>query len=191
MPRSAATLFGLAFVAFSIGFNTWRYPIVWQMAGATTASAAPTPAAMKAAPAAADESPKPSAAAPTAQPGKLPAAEAQPATPSLMLGAQAAQKPIAGTANESAIGNARPLAAKPAMDVASLARPGPLDSNGLEKPLVPIPRMGAVAKVADTSGTASAVRRLPPVDPNVPPMGTYASGSSGDAIPIYPSTAIQ
>ena len=33
MPRSAATIFGLALVAFSIGFNTVRYPIVWDMVG--------------------------------------------------------------------------------------------------------------------------------------------------------------
>ena len=33
MPKMAATLLGLALVAFSIGFNTARFPIVWGMVG--------------------------------------------------------------------------------------------------------------------------------------------------------------
>ena len=45
MPKSAATIFGLALVAVSIGFNIWRYPIVWRMSGPTAPSTAQTAAA--------------------------------------------------------------------------------------------------------------------------------------------------
>jgi hypothetical protein len=34
MPRSAATIIQLTLVAFSIGFNTVRYPVVWEMLSA-------------------------------------------------------------------------------------------------------------------------------------------------------------
>ena len=38
MPRSAAAILGLTLVAFSIGFNTVRYPMVWEMIGPARAS---------------------------------------------------------------------------------------------------------------------------------------------------------
>jgi hypothetical protein len=38
MPRSAATMLGLMLVALSIGFNTVRYPVVWEMVGPVRAS---------------------------------------------------------------------------------------------------------------------------------------------------------
>jgi hypothetical protein len=38
MPRPAAVLLGLTLAAFSIGFNTARYPLVWEMVGPAKAS---------------------------------------------------------------------------------------------------------------------------------------------------------
>jgi len=174
MPRSAATIIGLALVAVSIGFNIWRYPIVWRMISPVAAPAAPrAPAAVEAS--------HPSAAASAVQPIKLPPAQPQPATPQpatppLMLATQGEPKPVRGPASDAA-----PAAAERGLPA----------STSLEKPLVPVPRMAAVAKPIGTADAAAAVRRLPPVDPNVPTMsGSYASGRS-DAIPIYPSTGIQ
>jgi len=43
MPKSAATGLGLILVALSIGFNTARYPVVWEMVGpARACEAAPS-----------------------------------------------------------------------------------------------------------------------------------------------------
>jgi len=93
-----------------------------------------------------------------------------------MLATQGEPKPVRGPASDAA-----PAAAEYGLSA----------STSLEKPLVPVPRMAAVAKPIGTADAAAAVRRLPPVDPNVPTLaGPYASGPSG-AIPIYPSTGIQ
>ena len=63
-------------------------------------------------------------------------------------------------------------------------------SRNQEKPLVPVPKVIAAERpVGTVEGTA--VRRLPPVDPNVPPVARYPSESAGGAIPIYPSTGIK
>ncbi len=46
MLRTAATLLGFAVVAFSIGFNTIRYPLVWEMTGPAQTKEAAQPVAV-------------------------------------------------------------------------------------------------------------------------------------------------
>ena len=43
MPRPAAIILGLALVAFSIGFNTVQYPMVWEMVGPVQATESAQP----------------------------------------------------------------------------------------------------------------------------------------------------
>ncbi len=96
-----------------------------------------------------------------------------------MLAVSDAPKPIPDAVNS------------PTAVTMATAEQRPPASSNLEKPLVPIPRMAIAAGPIGTLEAAHAVRRLPPVDPNVPTLtGPYASGPPG-AIPIYPSTGIQ
>ena len=44
MPRSATTILGFVLVAFSIGFNTIRYPVVWEMVNPARANETAEPA---------------------------------------------------------------------------------------------------------------------------------------------------
>jgi hypothetical protein len=176
MPRSAANFFGLVLVVFSIGFNTWRYPVVWRMASEPTASAA------------SGESSQPSAPTLSAQPAKPAMAETERTAIPPILATQSETQPASNTMG-------KPVAAFPPLEsnrpiVASLATiehrlP---ESTSQEKPLAPVPKAIAAARPMGTAAEA-VVRRLPPVDPNVPPpTGLTASASPGDAIPIYPST---
>jgi hypothetical protein len=207
MPRSAATIFGLVLVACSIGFNLWRYPIVWRMADPIVAPAAMS-AAPKATPAA-GESSHPSAATSAVQPIKSPPAPPERATPPLVPATQSEPTPVRGATNDvTPPGSERgltvstgvtsekslPIPQAPPLQWGGVSRQqGSIGScNNLERPLAPVPGMATVAKPTGTAEPADAVRRLPPVDPNMRTMaGTFASGSSGGAIPIYPSTGIE
>ena len=159
MPRSAATIFGLVLVAASIGFNTWRYPIVWRMAGPI------------AAPEVAVASPQPPTATPAAPRAEPPKAELPSAAP------------LPAPLMEDA--------AKPTADARSTAveHPAPAPTN-LERPLAPVPRMATMDKTTGADA-AAAVRRLPPVDPNVPPAAVGYVSAPGNAVPMYPSTGIE
>jgi hypothetical protein len=180
MPKSAATIFGLALVAVSIGFNIWRYPIVWRMTAPSappatkTATAAPRPAP------AAVEPARSSVATSAVQPIKLPPPKPESATPPLALAGSEAPKPIPGVANS------------PTADAMATAEQSPSAPDNLEKPLVPIPRMATAAIPIGTPKAAKEMHRLPPVDPNMPTLvGLSSCSSSAGAIPIYPSTGIR
>lgn len=175
MPRSATTIFGLVLVALSIGFNTWRYPIVWRLAGSS------------AAPAAAAESPRGLTATPAAEPAK-PA----PVNPAPTLATQNAAQPAAAETNKPAAIPTSPVEVSPPISAAPVAAEKRLPvAVSQEKPLVPVPKMVAFAKPSGSAEGTAGVRRLPPVDTNSPsPATLYASGSSDGAIPIYPSTGM-
>ena len=183
MPRPAATIFGIALVAFSIGFNMWRYPIAWQLA------------APAAAPAVAVESPHRPAANPSPKPAEPPRADAARAM-------QTEAKPVTEAATKATDDSPRLGMIAPIAASAVAERHWPASAN-LERPMVPISKMAATGTVPifvsakmglspSTPGVAAAVRRLPPVDPYVPsPAAGYASASANGAIPIYPSTGIE
>lgn len=183
MPRSATIIFGLVLVAFSIGFNTWRYPVVWQMVSPASASAAAV---------------KPPTATPAVQPENPATAEpkAKPkkkkTTPPPALATQTEVKPILDVVAKKPAADA-PLPSEAKLpDVATAAttppaaNPGLPASTSLEKPLVAVPKLMTVEKPI----VAAEVHRLPPVDPNVP-LVRNVSASPGGAIRVYPSTGIE
>jgi hypothetical protein len=175
MPRSAATIFGLVLVASSIGFNTWRYPVVWRMAGSPAASAD------------SGDSSQPSAA----QPARALSAEPERAALPPTLATQGEMRPEPNAANPTAAPSP-PLGANPpsGAELAAVDHRLPT-TTGQEKPLAPVPRVVAFEKSVGAAADI-AVRRLPPVDPNVPsPPIRHVSENPGGAIPIYPSTGIE
>jgi hypothetical protein len=176
MPKSMTTILGLALAAVSIGFNAWRYPIVWPTVSKSTELAVkdespkstPQPAAEKAPVAESPRKPEPAVASPTpakqeaAKPAAVSAPAAIPSPPSKVDA---------------------PMEAKPAG-----AERRAESSAGDEKRLVPVPKRVLAAKpIGAAEGTAT-VRRLPPVDPNV---AAPVTGDPSKGIPIYPSTGIE
>jgi hypothetical protein len=173
MPKSVATIFGLALVASSIGFNTWRYPAVLRMVGST--------------PVASEESSQ-ALASKSAEESATPAsAEPESATPSPVLAtkteamAEPAGKPVpVATPSPEA---KPPIAVVPAATESAATQP-----NNSEKPLVPVPKVTIPEKARAVDNVV--VRRLPPVDPGVLPPDGNTPASNG-AIRIYPSTGLQ
>jgi hypothetical protein len=168
MPRSVATFLGLVLVAVSIGFNVWHYPSVWPAVGET---ATPAPS---------ENSSQPSASASDAKPAESLSTEPAETPPPAAPAAHGEPKPAA--VNQTAAIPSPPTETPPAV---------PAVVTKEEKPLVPVPRVVAAAgPIGMPSGSAS-VRRLPPVDPNVPPVTASALVSPSGSIPIYPSTGIK
>jgi hypothetical protein len=179
MPRTAATMFGLVLVAVSIGYNTMRWPIVWQMVGPAEERAPP------------HESASPPAAPPE-QPARplpdRPATAEPPASPTPPIPA----KPVPDL--QRAAGSApTPIHAEPPVEAAAPAadeNPPPAAIRE-EKPLVPVPRVRTVAGSAAEAGIDDTVRRLPPLDPSDPPPTAGAIPSLDGSIRVYPSTGIE
>jgi hypothetical protein len=167
MPRSVATLLGIALAAFSIGFNTVRYPMVWEMVGPAARAGGSAESAI---------------ASQSAQPER-------PATHPPMPPPQKPAKPIevvSTAATGKAVDSVRPAETKPTVAA------GPAAAETVaRKPLVPVtPVMLAIA--GDKKPGGEAIRRLPPVDrpgPNV--IGGAQAWSPGGPIPVYPTTGIE
>jgi hypothetical protein len=181
MPKSMTTILGLALAAVSIGFNAWRYPIVWPAVSKSTELAVkdespkltpqpapPAPVAEKAVVAESPRKPEPAVASPT--PAEQDAAKSA-----------AASAPAAIPAPPSKVD--APMEAKPAV-AERRAEP----SAGDEKRLVPVPKRVLAAKPMGAAEGVTSVRRLPPVDPNV---AAPVAGDPSKGIPIYPSTGIE
>jgi hypothetical protein len=179
MPRSAATIFGIALVAASIGFNTWRYPSVWRLVGTPATSATNTELLQKA------------TSAPAAQPAKVSPVDPASAAAAPTLATKSEVSPVAIAAVAA---SAAPVEVGPPIKAEAVAAERRLPvSTVQEKALVPVPKLVSLEKKSTGVGeVAGLVRRLPTVDLSVPsPAVRYASESSGGAIPIYPSTGIQ
>lgn len=70
------------------------------------------------------------------------------------------------------------------------AKQSPSAGENLERPLVPVPSIAAAALPPNVMEGANGVRRLPPVDPNMPTLVGSCPSSPPGAVPIYPSTGI-
>jgi hypothetical protein len=164
MPRSAATIFGIALAAFSIGFNTARYPVVWEMVGPATADA--TPASL----ATVSQMARPEA--PEPPPSPTYAAASEPAKPIDV-------KPAAETAGKGA--GDLVAAAKPDASAAANA-----DASAIRS-LIP------VRPISIGSGPIDGVviRRLPLVGQNPNDGPSQPVGPSNGSVPIYPTTGIE
>jgi len=137
MPKMAATLLGLALVAFSIGFNTARFPIVWGMVGPVGQPEAAIEPASKAPPQPAQpENPAPSQPAqpeiPAPAEPQQPSPTAEPPADSDQTAALAeSRKPLVpvlpASVPKDAAGNADPAAGICRLPPVDHSGPGPGD----------------------------------------------------------------
>ncbi|MGA2058982.1 MAG: hypothetical protein ABSG67_00765 [Thermoguttaceae bacterium] len=163
MPKTLPAIVAVAVIAFSIGFNTARYPIVWEMVGAsarlaeesggTEAAAAPQPAKT-------DEL---TASIPSDNPALTPSAETQ-----------------------------GPAAILPDQAIAVKTEPAGAESSPAFVPLVPVPGYLFNDNGLQDGGQNTGVRRLPPVYEEAPiPAGRYAAEYPQAPVTIYPSTGVE
>jgi hypothetical protein len=173
MPRSAATILGLVLVADSIGLNTVRYPVVWEMVNPMRAS----------------ETARPATTAPAEKPdGPAPAPVAMPLPPVKPIEV----KPVAEVTDKIAVDSIVSTDAKPAgnRDVADDSAPMAAAEPDTQKPLVPVTPVAN----GSASGTASGagIRRLPPItQDDSTPARREALQSLSSSIPVYPTTGIE
>lgn len=181
-------MFGLFLVAGSIGFNTLRYPIVWQMVG-TTLQAAPA------------ETP----AKPREEVNDLKSPPAANSTPAPVSPAQPAEiKPVPDVTERIP---ANDLPAIPTyLEEATESSHGPASAERPTEPrgsLIPVSRGVDGAETSGNTEFAASVRRLPKVEDTSnaawPPNADAAYGRtptdaplpSQGGCPIYPSTGLQ
>lgn len=194
MPRSAAAILGLMLVALSIGFNTMRYPVVWEMVG-------PARASKSAQPAAALQSEKPDGPAPQER-VRTPSHPSNSGKAKLerKAGEKAATdkphptkpiqvKPAAESAGKMVAGNAK-SAEVGSTNSAAVARAAEGMADG--RPLVPVAVVSARNTPGGEAANGAAVRRLPPVEQVEP---NFANGDQtpflNGSIPVYPTTGIE
>lgn len=172
MPRTAATILGLLLVALSIGFNTVRYPEVWEMVNPIRASETP-PSAAASMPEKPSSAP-PQLAVPSPPPKPI---EVKPPKPIEV-------KPTPAVAEKAAV-------EQPGVEQKKAAGNEPAADQEVRKPLVPVTTVPAGSPdsgVADGAG----IRRLPPVDPNNANLANRDPlQSANGSIPIYPTTGIE
>jgi hypothetical protein len=163
MPKTLPALVAVAIIAFSIGFNAARYPIVWEMVGPPAhvaeesggAEAAAAPQSVKA-----DEL---ITSIPRDNPAPTSSVEAQlPAT----------------VCSDQAVGVRA--------ETASVESSAPMTN------LVPVPSNLFNVNGSQLGEGYSGVRRLPPVYEAAPiPAGRYATEYPQSPVTIYPSTGIE
>lgn len=161
MQRTAAVMLGVALVALSIGVNTARYPVVWEMVrpmGASEATEATGTA--------------------DAAKGTAAAMEGQPASESLE-----SPRPIElPSATQGGTDGGVHVAAGLSLSGTDAGNPG----SG-QKALVPVLPVGL--SMSSSDGTAeSGIRRLPPVTSG---WANPSAESYGNSIPVYPTTGIE
>ena len=168
MPRSAATMLGLILVAASIGFNTVRYPVVWQMLSPANAA---QPSPPKTSPPEEPESP--------AAPAHQPAPPSPPAVPMAIR-----HEPE--VAEKVAVGNPAPAETKTATGINATVVEA-------RKPLVPVPPLGLHNAPGNEAAGVAGIRRLPPLLTQTEPIvaARNPSESIDGSIPMYPSTGIE
>jgi len=163
MPKILPALGAVAIIAFSIGFNTARYPIVWEMVGPSahlpqeSNSSEPATASQPTIPA------EPIASVPSDNPALTPPAESHP--------------PAAIFSEQAFLVKAEPAAAESSPPMTNL---------------VPVPNNLFIGNGRQPAGQYPPVRRLPPVYQTAPmPAGRYAAEYPHSPMPIYPSTGIE
>jgi hypothetical protein len=167
MPRSAATVFGLVLVAFSIGFNTARYPVVWEMVK----------------PARASESAQAAIASQAEQPEPPPPPQPVPSLPAKPIDV----KPASDSASKVVADTAAPADAAPARPVEAAT-----GQSETRKALVPVTPISSERGLAGESVVGVGIRRLPPVPPSDPLAVSHdAAVLANGSIPFYPTTGIE
>lgn len=167
MAKTTATIIGLTLAAVSIGVNTWRFPVVWQMAD---------PQSVMKVSEAADEQPV-AMEIPSASPSIAEDSTPQPIAP--IANIASIQAPIAQTVAEG--------------DFATEEDEGTIDEweyspPVAEEPLVPVNFAGVSRSGDQADGRRAIVQRLPPV---VQAEQATNILNFGGPMPAYPSTGIE
>jgi hypothetical protein len=211
MPKILPALGAVAIIAFSIGFNIVRYPIVWEMVGAS--AHLPQESAESAMASHSTKHTEPTAVLPTETTARIPFSDSNISEISGSRKCDAADpKPFTGsfaTRNHEAtltgmiITEAQPLAAKnaesqvPAVSYAVQTYPSNSQppGNNTYQPmsrLVPVPSNLFIGNGTQTVEPCVGVQRLPPINSGISiPAGRYASEYPQAPIPIYPSTGVK
>ena len=160
MPKILPAFVALAVIAFSIGFNTVRYPIVWEMVGPSAHLPEESSSSESET---APQSTKPAesiASAPSENPLRTPSTENQ--SPGTLFSEQA---------------------------VVVKAEPARAESSPPMTHLVPVPSNLFIGNGTQPAEQNPSVQRLPPVYQVAPmPAGRYAAEYPQSPITIYPST---
>ncbi len=196
MVKTTATIFGLALIAFSIWFNTDRYPVVWRMvnpesAVKTTENTAPRTAGRVSGRAEVGAPPAATKQAatdddPADRPATIDSAGAAAGSPEgigykiggIDRGGRDFRSADSHAEDEQSVGYGESIAAATAAD-------GRADETSATKPtleLVPV----VLSRTPKAEPSEPSVRRLPPVDRPGP-----AAINLGGSIPVYPSTGIE
>jgi hypothetical protein len=163
MPKTLPAILAVAVIAFSIGFNTARYPIVWEMVGASAHVA--------------DESG-----------GAETAAAPQPAKADDLIASIPSDNPALIRSAETQV----PAAAYSDRAEAVITEPAGVESSPQFVPLVPVPGYLFKDIGSQDVGQYTEVRRLPPVYEEAPiPAGRYTAEYPQSPVTIYPSTGIE
>jgi hypothetical protein len=171
----------LALVAFSIGFNTVRYPMVWEMIGPARASEKELSSAL----------PRP--AEPASRPPASPPRKAPPPRPAEPI----AVKPAPVVARKPKAEKPRPPAAKPESGKAAADKKPAASDNVAstapqpQKPLVPVTQVRLASAPANGTAIGTVIRRLPPVESADSNAINRAALPAGGSIPVYPTTGIE
>ena len=163
MPKTLPAIVAVAVIAFSIGFNTARYPIVWEMVGA-------------------------SAHLPEGPGGFETATTPQPAKTDELTASIPSDNPALIRSAETQV----PAAVYSDQAVAVKTEPAGVESSPRFVPLVPVPSYLFNDNGLQDGGQYPGVRRLPPVYESAPiPAGRYAAEYPQSPVTIYPSTGIE
>ena len=161
MPRTAATILGLTLVAFSIGFNTVRYPVVWEMVN----------------PARASELAQPAATSQTQESDSL----TPPSTPAKPIEVQPTPDPAPKTTADSAA----PAEGKPSGSDSAFA------DGETRTRLVPVTPLNLVGARADASASEGVRRLPPVAAGDADLANRDPARIFGGSIPVYPTTGIE
>ena len=161
MPRSVAAMLGLILVALSIGVNTARYPVVWEMVGASRVC-----------------EPAQSVALLHSEEGQSSAKPLPHPIPPIDVG------PVSELTKKPVVDGEVPHQSKL---VAQATPREPAAEPRRNKPLVPVVPVSS----RSAKDSAGAIRRLPPVGRTGMMPGGDLSQFFGPSIPIYPTTGIE
>ena len=161
MPRIAAAIAVFVLISFSIGLNISRYPMVWEMVGASGDLSQP------------EETASLQTTTQTAEPEPV---------------ATKAKKRKSPTATKkTAVEKKKPVEKPEAIE--DVARDNGYRPCGSRRLSDPRQQSDPLVPVSETA--TGKVRRLPPVDPNsTAPTETHVSRTSQGPIPFYPTTGI-
>ncbi len=163
MPKTLPALVAVAIIAFSIGFNTARYPIVWEMVG-------------------------PSAHLPEESGGSEAATAPQSAKTDELIASIPSDNPAPAL---SAQAQAQ-AAVFSDQAVVVRAEPAGAESPPLMTNLVPVPSDLFNDYGSRDGKQYPQVRRLPPIYEAAPiPAGRYAAEYPQSPVTIYPSTGVE